>query len=273
MGKRGDRFDGKEKISIIVTVRNEERTIADLFDSLLIQEPPFEVLLIDAGSTDGTLEIVNDYAKRNPQVKVHHYAAQRGESRNLGIKIGKGSAMAFIDGDCVAHKDWLKELRKTLKMGDIAAGKTINIGYKPFVDLDRVELYHKGYDLTYPSCNLVYKKKVLDSIGLFDPEFLTAEDIDLNYRAIDKGFKLIPNDNAIVYHHARPTLVGFCKQAFWNGFGRKQLTRKHGKLWGKYSPAQMVKRQMSPWSLFRLGIAIMGYLTCKIAMRKKDEKR
>lgn len=258
-------------ISIIITVRNEERNLPSLLDSLVTQKQPIEIVIVDSLSDDRTAEIAENYAKLHDFVKVYKHGGTRGESRNYGAQLAKGDALAFIDGDCIAHHLWIKEFRKSLENGDIIAGKTINIGTKSFEDLDRVELYYKGFDLTFPSCNLIYKQKVFEKINGFDPWFRTAEDIDLNYRAVDKGAKIVYNQNAVVYHRTRSNLLGFFKQAFWNGFGRKQLTLKHGRLWKNYRPVEMIKANITFWYLARLGIALLGYFTCKF-FRRRDYK-
>ncbi|UCE37820.1 MAG: glycosyltransferase [Thermoplasmata archaeon] len=255
-------------ISIIITVRNEERNLPNLLDSLVTQEQPLEILIVDSASEDRTVEIARSYAKDHDFIRIFEHGGTRGESRNFGAKMAKGEALAFIDGDCIAHHVWIAEMRKGLEEGDIVAGKTINIGNKAFEDLDRVELYYKGFDLTFPSCNLTYKKEVFDKIDGFDSWFRTAEDIDLNYRAVDKGAKLIYKEHAMVYHRTRSNLLGFFKQAFWNGFGRKQLTLKHGRLWKSYRPVEMLKAHMTFWYVTRLGIALLGYFTCKVFSRK-----
>jgi glycosyltransferase involved in cell wall biosynthesis len=256
--------DSKKFISVIITTRNEEYHLPDLLDSFLVQEQPFEVLIIDSGSTDRTAEITLEYSKKYPFIKLISYAGTRGESRNYGVKQAKGEAVAFIDGDIITNPFLLKEFRRSLKKGKIVAGKTINLGYQAFVELERVPVYHQGVDLTHPSCNLVYDKQLFFDTGGFDPSFVTAEDMDLNYRAIELGAKLEYNEKAIVYHRVRSTVYAFCKQAFWNGFGRKQLTVKHGSLWGSYNMTQMFKEKVNIWYFVRMIIAMMGYMLCKI---------
>ncbi|UCH88188.1 MAG: glycosyltransferase [Thermoplasmata archaeon] len=251
-------------ISVIITTRNEEYNLPDLLDSLVVQEKPFEIIIIDSGSTDKTVPIAQKYSKRYPEVKLLHFAGTRGDSRNYGVKRAKGDAVAFIDGDCIANPFWLKEFRKSLKNQKIVAGKTINLGYQAFVQLDRVELFHKGVDLTFPSCNLVYDSKLFKKVKGFDSRFVTAEDIDLNYRAINAGAGLEYNEKAVVYHRVRSTFYAFCRQAFWNGFGRKQLTMKHGRLWQNYNLSLMFKHRVRLWYLIRMVIALMGYMTCKL---------
>ena len=246
-------------ISIIVTVRNEERNIRDLLDSLTVQEKPFEVIIIDSFSTDRTAEIVEEYGRKYDFIRLIRKGGKRGDCRNYGVGKSSGEAVAFTDGDCIANPFWLKELRQSLQEGSIVAGKTITIGYHAFVELERVELFYKGYDLTYPSCNLAYRKNAFDKSGGFDPGFVTAEDIDLNFRGVEQGNTIVYNERAIIYHRARSTFVGFFKQAFWNGFGRKQLTLKHGAFWKNYKPTNMLKRSINLWYLMRLVIALFGY--------------
>jgi glycosyltransferase involved in cell wall biosynthesis len=254
------RHDGALVISVIVTVRNEEKHIRDLLDSLVIQERPLEIIIIDAMSDDKTADIVESYIGRFDFIRLFRKGGKRGDCRNFGVKKARGLVVAFTDGDCIANPFWLKELRKSLKYGDVVAGKTITLGYHAFVELERVELFYKGVDLTFPSCNLAYWKEVFEETGGFDPEFVTAEDIDLNFRAVQEGHKITYNENAVIYHRARSSFVGFFKQAFWNGFGRKQLTLKNGAFWKNYKPTNMLRQSVSIWYLMRLAAAMLGYI-------------
>lgn len=241
------------------TVRNEARSIAHLLDSLVVQEGPIEILIVDASSEDGTRDIVRSYEKKYDFVHLYFRGGTRGAGRNFGIKQARGDAVAFIDGDAIANPFWIHELREGLQKADVVAGRSIQIGYKPFEDLERVELIVRGVDVTYPSSNLAYKKKVLVEIGGFDEWFVTAEDIDLNLRAVLAGHPIAFRPNAIVYHRTRDSYFDFVRQAFWNGVGRKQLTLKHGRLWSAYRPFQMARRKTTFWSLLRLVTAFLGY--------------
>ncbi|MEM4161125.1 MAG: glycosyltransferase, partial [Thermoplasmata archaeon] len=250
-------------ISVIITVRNEEKHIPDLLDSLVVQEKPFEIIIVDSSSEDRTCEIVREYMKKYESIRLLEHGGTRGESRNFGVNHAKGDYVAFIDGDCIANPFWLSELRKGLREAQVVAGKTIQIGYHAFEKLERVELLYKGMDVTFPSANLAYEKKLFEKIGGFDPWFITAEDIDLNLRAVDAGAKILYNEKAIVYHRARESFYKFFKQAFWNGYGRKQLTLKHGRLWQHYKPSEMLKASINFWYLARLSFAFLGYIACK----------
>lgn len=262
--KKGKRKD-RPLVSIVITVRNEGRNIATLLDSLVIQQKPIEIIIIDSHSEDDTVDIVKRYMKKYPFIRLIVKGGKRGYCRNLGVKKARGDIVAFVDGDCIVNPFWVEQIRKTISEGaHVAAGYTINIGYYPFASLGRVELYYKGSDITFPSCNLAYTKEAFQKIGGFDNTFVTAEDIDLNFRAVQNGYSIKYNKDMIIYARARDTFVGFFKQAFWNGFGRKQLTRKHGNLWGNYSYSEMFKHKMTFWYLVRMVIAMVGYISCKI---------
>ena len=249
-------------LSVVITIRNEAPHLPELFDSLLRQAPPFEVILVDAASRDGSFAIAQEYARRHPdQVRVYARKGSRGIGRNEGARLARGTHLAFIDGDCIADTNWLTELRRGLADSAVVAGKTVAVGRPAYSTLERVELYQGGSDVTFPSCNLAYLRSLFLQLGGFDPRFVTAEDIDLNLRAVQGGAHIRYVPEAMVYHRMRPTLVRFLYQAFWNGYGRKQLTEKHGQLWGNYRYRRLFRGQRTVLAWARLVAAMAGYFT------------
>jgi len=94
------------KISIIVPVYNTEKYLAQCLDSIIKQTlKDIEILCIDDGSKDNSLEILNEYAAKDDRIKIF---AQKnsgpGAARNLGIQNATGEYLTFVDSD-----DWLKE--------------------------------------------------------------------------------------------------------------------------------------------------------------------
>jgi len=257
----GNETDHRPLISIVSTVRNEHRHIAQLLDSLLVQEPPFAVVVVDAESRDGTFETLSDYARRFPDtVHVLRLPGSRGMGRNAAVRAAQGELIAFIDGDCFADSGWLRELRLALAASAVAAGRTVTVGKSRYGTLERVELFQSGYDVTYPSCNLAYRRELFERLGGFDPRFITAEDIDLNLRAVRSGAAIRFVSSAVVYHHMRANFFRFLYQAFWNGYGRKQLTEKHGSLWGRYRVRRLIWGQRGAFAYARLTAALGGYV-------------
>lgn len=258
------------RVSVILTVRNEERNLGHLLDSLVPQRHLHEVIVVDAASSDRTVAVAQSYKGRLPNLQVLVQPCRRGEGRNLGARQASGDLLAFIDGDCIANTFWLERLvhAQTGRADTVVAGHTILTGYWAFTKLHRVELPHKGQDTTWPSCNLAYPRALFERVGGFDPAFVTAEDIDLNFRAVEAGARIVHAGDAIVYARARDSITGFLRQAYWNGYGRKQLTAKHGGLWHQYSFRDLARRQgASFWGLLRVGSGMVGYLAAKMGRR------
>jgi len=249
-------------ISVIITVRDEEPNLARLLESLIPQEPPFEVLLVDAQSRDRTFAIARAFAERYPDIIFAWQSpGSRGQGRNAAAARARGEGLAFIDGDCIADSAWLSRIRQGLARSAVVGGRTVPMGSSAFGELDRVELYQAGNDVSFPSCNLGYRTELFRRLDGFDPRFITAEDIDLNLRAVRAGAQILYDPAAIVFHRVRPTVLRFLYQAFWNGYGRKQLTEKHGTLWGHYRIRRLLRHQHSVLAIFRMAAALTGYLT------------
>ncbi len=247
-------------ISVVITVKNEEPHLPQLLDSLLVQEAPFEVIVVDAVSRDRTLEVAQEYARRRPDlVRVLERSGSRGVGRNVGVAVAHGTWVAFIDGDCFADSQWLAAMRRALRQSPVVAGRTVVVGKSNYGQLERVELFESGYDVTFPSCNLAYHRSLFQRLGGFDTRFVTAEDIDLNLRAVEAGASIRYEPQAVVYHHVRTTFIRFLYQAFWNGYGRKQLTEKQGNLWGRYRYRRLLRGQRSGIAWARLTAAMTGY--------------
>ena len=248
-------------VSIVLTVKNEARHLRRLFDSLLAQEPPFEIVLVDALSRDGSFEIASEYARRYPdRVRAFQKFGSRGIGRNAGAAAARGEFLAFTDGDCVADPHWVAALRAGWARSKVVAGRTVPVGKPEYAALDRVELLRGGHDLTLPSCNLGYRRDFFLELGGFDPRFITAEDIDLNLRAVDAGGTILEVPDAVIYNTVRETFVRFLLQAFWNGYGRKQLTEKHGRLWSSYRIRRLLETQRTVIAWARLTAAMAGYV-------------
>jgi glycosyltransferase involved in cell wall biosynthesis len=257
-------------VSVVVTVRNEERHLRHLLDSLTPQRDVREVIVVDAMSTDGTAALLESYRGRLPGFQVLRRACRRGEGRNLGAALATGDLLAFTDGDCIANPFWTAELVRAWdgRQDRVVAGRTLLMGYWAFTKLHRVELPRLGQDVTWPSANLAYPRALFERLGGFDAAFVTAEDIDLNYRAAAAGAEILHAPDAIVYARARDSVSAFLRQAYWNGYGRKQLTRKHGRLWQEYKFGRLLRLQGgSVWGLLRLGAGLVGYLDAKLGRK------
>jgi glycosyltransferase involved in cell wall biosynthesis len=259
---------GESGLSIIVTVRNEEKNIGGLLESLAGQDCLFEIVIVDSESTDRTAEVVNSFRDRIQSIKYIRKKSTRGGGRNIGVINAKYDYVAFTDGDTVAGEKWACHMLESLMKYDVVAGKTIQKGSEFYSRLRRVELLMDGKEITAPSANLGYRKKLFNELGGFDETMVTAEDIDLNLRAVLKGATWKNDDTCIIYNYTRENFAGFVKQAFWNGYGRRQLARKHGKIVKKLaSPSIFTGEYMNFLYVIRFFPAFAGYISCMIFSR------
>ena len=122
-------------ISIIIPVKNQP-DIRDCLKSLELLDYPkdkIEVIVVDDGSTDSTPQVIQTF-----KIKAIHLTHTIGASacRNLAVKEAKGELIGFIDSDCVAHPNWLKELVPYFeeeKVG-IVGGYVSNFYYRSALD-------------------------------------------------------------------------------------------------------------------------------------------
>jgi glycosyltransferase involved in cell wall biosynthesis len=252
-------------LSIIVTVKNEEKKIGGLLESLAGQDCPFEIVVVDSESNDRTADVVDSFRDRIQNITYVRKKSTRGEGRNIGVKNAKFEYVAFTDGDTVAGDQWACHMLESLKKYDVVAGKTIQKGSELYSRLKRVELLMDGIEITAPSANLGYRKKLFNDLGGFDENMITAEDIDLNLRAVLKGATWKNDDSCIIYNYTRENFAGFIKQAFWNGYGRRQLAKKHRSIIKKLaSPSIFTGEYMNFLYVIRFFPAFAGYISCMI---------
>jgi glycosyltransferase involved in cell wall biosynthesis len=254
-----------EGISIVVTVLNEEKNIRDLMVSLIPQKQPIEIIVVDSLSNDKTPKILQEYADKYDFVNFYEKKTTRGAGRNYGAYKSQYNYIAFIDGDAIAGEHWIQNLRAFAGNYDIVAGNNTSTGNMRYA-MERFSLYYKGFEVTLPSSNLMYSKSLFESIGGFDESFVTAEDIDLNIRAVMAGARYTVCNNCVVYTKTRDTFKEFKKQAYWNGYGRYQLRQKYGKdlkLLHRFT----MKEIFSPVYMARNYYGIKGYIHARMGKR------
>lgn len=118
------------KLSVIILTLDEEEHIGACLSALSEQnDEGFEVIVVDAASTDGTCEIVRS-AQEDFPVPLHLEAASSrlpvGEARNRGIQLSKGAYIGFLSADVEPHPDWTREAKKSLEDADVVYGRQVH---------------------------------------------------------------------------------------------------------------------------------------------------
>lgn len=180
------------RVSVCVTTFNEEGTIKALIDSLLRQTiKPAEIILVDGGSKDKTVEIVRKYQKISPGIRLFVRRASRVKGRNIAVAKARANVIAMTDAGCVAEATWLEKITAPLtdRQTDIVAGfyemrtnSTFQKAASVFLGV-RPEKFTKNF---LPSArSMAFRKRLWKRVGGF-PEKLhdTAEDTMFNYKCV-----------------------------------------------------------------------------------------
>lgn len=209
------------RVSVAVTTYNEERTIGALLDSLFIQtKTPDEIIIVDAGSTDQTAEIVKHYQKKNKKITLLVMkGVNRSKGRNICVDYAKNEIIAMTDAGCVARTDWLQNITKPFKNREVGlvAGFYDMSGEKPIQKALSFFLgvLPKHFNSSFlPSTrSIAFRKKVFEDIGGFKETIEdTAEDTMFNFSAASMGMKFARVKNARVEWKMPTSLVeGFIK--------------------------------------------------------------
>lgn len=216
----------KLKFSLVIPNFNGKKIIGDCLASIKLQtEKSFEVIVVDNGSTDGSIAFIK---KNHPKVRIINLKKQLGFAVpvNSGIKAAKGEYIALVNNDVTLDKRWLSEIEKTFnrdkKIGFCAClllnynGKKIDSAGDGFSWWGRVypigrgqkpERY-QGAGYVFGACAgaAVFKKRVFEKVGYLDKDFYAYfEDTDLSFRAQLAGFKCAIVPKAIAYHQGSAT--------------------------------------------------------------------
>jgi GT2 family glycosyltransferase len=241
--------------SVIVCTRNGCERIGTCLEAIArLAGGPYQAIVVDDGSGDGTADFV---AEHFPWVKLLRLEpCGLSAARNAGAAVASGEILAFTDDDCAPDQEWLVRLGRVFAAGSFAAAGGPNLpplpqdwleavicaapGAPSHVMLDDVEAEH------LPGCNLAVTKSAFEAIGGFDPRFHTAgDDVDFCWRLRAAGYRLGFAPGAFVWHWRRASVRAFLRQQLGYGAAEKLLIAKH--------PDRFTKRGGARWQGFVYG--------------------
>ncbi len=191
-------------ISVIVPVRDGGLWLAEQLAALASQQcpDPWEVVVADNGSSDGSAELARRWADEHPGFHVVDASERRGPSaaRNAGARAASGEMLAFCDADDVVQPGWLAACAAALAGADAVAGYfdfwSLN-GGRP-APAQAASTRQLGFLPAALGANLAVRRRAFDAVGGFAEELATGEDIDLSWRLQLAGFRFAEAPSAVV---------------------------------------------------------------------------
>ena len=242
------------EVSIIIPTKNGGATLAKTLAMVYAQAcpRPFEVIIIDSGSSDNTLDIVGRYTARLIQIQPEEFG--HGKTRNLGARLAKGRLLVFITQDAVPTSDrWLENLVRHLEAPDVAGvyGRQI-----PREDTNPVEQFflHSRYPvhrivqsarqgqvnmdtIFFSNVNSAVKREILDQYPFID-NLIMSEDQEWGKRVLLNGYSIIYEPEAAVYHS--------------HSFGPREVFKRYFD--SGVSLVQFAHEEYSSWAFIRNGL-------------------
>lgn len=207
-----------ELISIIVPVYKVEKYLERCIDSILNQSyRNFELILVDDGSPDGCGAICDTYAKRDSRISVIHKSnGGLSDARNAGLKLAKGTYIAFVDSDDWISSKYLERLIKVLKLteSDICECEILrtkgngedllNVDSEVFRIYDTqeaLEMLIRDLDFHQYVWNKLYKRDCLE--GIFFDKGKTNEDEFWTYQIFGKAKRVVKISEVLYFYYQR----------------------------------------------------------------------
>jgi len=228
------------KVSVVLTVLNEGPGMAELLDALLAQTtPPDEIVVVDGGSRDDTLNLLTAYAAKEPRLKIHiEPGVNIARGRNLAIARAQGEIIAVTDGGCNPETTWLEALVAPFH-DDPAVGA---VGGR-FIPITHGRFEHYSGLMSVPDLggesqrgmfygrSSAFRKRLWERVGGYPEWLYTAED---TLFAIGAGrltdYKIVYAPDSLLHWRPRPTLRKMAKMFYLYGRGNGRI--QHGDLRG-----------------------------------------
>lgn len=268
------------RVTVIVPVKNSATTIKKCLDSLLaVDYSNYEITVVNDGSVDSTPDILARYEDKIRVIATKGIGPSA--ARNLAAKDSGAEYLAFTDSDCLVDRGWLKALLCGFEEFPEAAScggiqrlpeDADNFEKNVFlflqkagcaVDYMRKTKYSGISEVRHnPSCNAMYKRSIFIEEGGFLDGFWPGEDVELDYRLVRKGLRLVFNPKAVVYHYRPKDLKSFINMMYRYGWAQGVLVRKYG-LTRKIQLLPLVLFALLVSSIFyaKIALGILGVIT------------
>lgn len=232
------------KLSVIIPCYNCVAYIATQLEAFTQQEysQPWELIVADNGSTDGTLEVVKQYQEKLPNLRVVDASGGKkcaAYPRNRGAEVAKGELLAFCDADDQVTPGWVAAMGEALSKYDFVVGNSdytkLNLPWvvKACAYREANGVNDNPYYPYAAGNNIGVKREIYQAVGGFDEEIPILDDVDFCWRVQALcGVKLTEVPEAKIYFRFRETIDRMYQRWFGIAESNILLLGRHGLSYG-----------------------------------------
>ncbi len=246
----------KNKVTVVIPTLNAAKTLERCLASIARNKTIYEydVVVVDAGSTDATADVVS---KQGAKIIIDK-GCPIGKGRNIGVRNATGDIICFTDSDCVVPENWIEGLVENLIQLNTMDSKVVGVGggniplledpsFMQFViarvirsplvafGARNVTVYKQKCEILHnPPVNSAYFRSAIEEAGGFGEKNGYPEDLELDAKIYEAGYKLYYLTSPLVQHAHRTSFKHFVEQMYDFGRKRSRINRTHQEFLRKY---------------------------------------
>jgi glycosyltransferase involved in cell wall biosynthesis len=279
---------GQPFVTVVIPCLDEEGFIEACLDSVRRQDYPgdrIEILVADGRSRDATREILARVCGEDPRVRmIDNPDRLQAAGMNAAIRCARGELIVRMDAHCEYAPDYVRRCVEVSartgaeNVGGAARARARTSFQRALCAALQSPLGVGGARYRSPNnegwvdtlFNGAFRRRVFETVGLYDPRAFTNEDADLNQRILESGGRVYLSREIVVHYFPRGSFRALARQYFRYGMGRARTLLKHGRfrslrpaipflmvVAGLLLVALPVLRPLLPWALLSYGAAAL----------------
>jgi glycosyltransferase involved in cell wall biosynthesis len=266
MNVPGTRTAPDARVTIVIPALNEEAFIGPCLDSVLAQdERDLDVIVVDGGSTDRTVRIVQRYARLDPRVRLmRNPDAIVPTGLNVALRSARGRWLVRVDSHATIPPDYVRRAVRHLEtgrwggvggrkdgVGRTPAGRAIAAAMRSRFGVGNSTYHHGTAPRVVDHVPFgAYPTALARALGGWDPRCAVNQDFEFDYRLSSRGYRILFDPTLAIRWHCRQSLADLYRQYRRYGRGKALVVRLH--------PRSMKPRHALPPALVALLFGAIG---------------
>ena len=234
-----------QSVSVVIPIRNEEHSIRQCLDSILANDYPrnlLEILVVDGRSTDVSRQVVSDYSRRFPVVRLLDNPNRiQAAALNIGFRTSKADIIIRADAHTVYAADYIRKCVEVLEdtgaanvgglqraTGGGALADAIAVASTTPFGVGNAHFRYAEKEMWVDTVYLgAWRRSTLEALGGFNEEWAINEDYEFNYRLCRAGGKVFLSPHIVSWYHVRDSFPRLVRQYFRYGLWKVRTLFLH----------------------------------------------